>query len=29
MTEKEQVSYRLKLAQGFLSEARQDVDLQR
>lgn len=29
MTEKEQVSYRLKLAQGFLNEARQDVDLQR
>lgn len=29
MTEKEQVSYRLKLARGFLNEARQDVDLQR
>jgi len=29
MTTNEQVSYRLKLAQGFLNEARQDVDLQR
>src|SRR5262245_48888484 len=29
MTEKEQVSYRLKFVRGFLAEARQDVDLQR
>ena len=29
MTVNEQVSYRLKLAQGFLNEARQDVDLRR
>jgi HEPN domain-containing protein len=29
MTEKEQVSYRLKLAKGFLDEAHQDVDLRR
>lgn len=29
MTANEQVSYRLKLAQGFLNETRQDVDLKR
>jgi HEPN domain-containing protein len=29
MTADDQVSYRLRLAQGFLNEARQDVDLQR